>query len=191
MQYLLWFRQMSIQIKFRANFLPIGEASFLDSWHMADQIWAMLSDVISEWEVDFFRDESELWQHSKRDNIQLFRENKNVISFKKNDNDNDLHEVCGMKRLYLHWLVHRRSRMVCQLRCRTRLSDRVCQILRFLPVCAHQFLVLSLSYSPATTEHETTISRNYVTRGGWHTTQERMRERGRERKREIERKFES
>lgn len=25
------------------------------------------------------------------------------------------------------------------------------------------------------TEHETTISRNYVTRGGWHTTQERER----------------
>lgn len=66
---------------------------------------------------------------------------------------------------YLHWLVHRQSRMVCLLGCRTRLSNRVCQILRFPPVCAHQFLVLSPSCSPATTGHETTISRKYVTKG--------------------------
>lgn len=65
---------------------------------------------------------------------------------------------------YLRWLVHHQSRMVCQPRYPIELSDRVCRILRFLLVCVHRFLVLSLSCSPGTTEHETTISRYYVTR---------------------------
>lgn len=67
---------MSIQIELRADFFPVGEASFLDSWHMTNQIWAMLSDVVSEWEVHFFRDESELWQDSKWDDIQLFEKQR-------------------------------------------------------------------------------------------------------------------
>lgn len=69
--YLLWFWQMCVQVKLRANFIPVGEASFLDSWHMAGQIWAVLVDVVSQWEVHFFWDESELWQDSERDDIQL------------------------------------------------------------------------------------------------------------------------
>lgn len=76
---------------------------------------------------------------------------------------------------HLRWLVRHQRRMVCLLGCPTRPSNRVCQILRFPPVCAHRFLVLSPSCSPGTTEHETTISRNYVTRGGWHSTQLRQR----------------
>lgn len=77
---------MSIQIEFRADFVPVGEASFLDPWYMANQIWAMLSDVISQWEIDLFRDERELWQDSERNDIQLFwffgrKDNKSIVYF--------------------------------------------------------------------------------------------------------------
>lgn len=78
---------MSIQVEFRADFIPVGEASFLDSWYMADQILAILSDVVSEWEVNFLRDVNELWQHSKRNDIQLFMKwEKNISSIVQEEN---------------------------------------------------------------------------------------------------------
>lgn len=69
--HLLWFWQMSIQIELGADFVPVWEASFLDSRYVAEQIWARFGDVISQREINILRDESELRQNSERDNVQL------------------------------------------------------------------------------------------------------------------------
>lgn len=156
---------------------------------MTDQIRAWFGDVISQWEVNIFRDVMQLWEHGKRDHIQLCQPFKCITS-RMNSEANKINKYTEISMvnnsvgfncsrppfaarlriitidIYLQWSVRHRNRMAYRPRCPIVLSSRACQTPRFPLAYGHRCLVLWLSCSPATTRHETTTSTWYANLGG-------------------------